>query len=380
MEKEIDSDAAFYAELSDNPDTSLYIYRVEEVEDILPQLDQGALRGLLAGGLSVTHRINGVRDMGVTYVPYVKQPYGGYFRLKEMDVESFEDGKDLTDIKAENRSPALVGITVDYLTRYMQGTSKEQAFSIPIIGGEKARKSAEKLGLKPETVGGIAARESEKIPDYLDQITGLDDTSIKAAMNLASFDCIYRRGIGAYFPLDHLPEMDSITIGNIRTMIERSQRFMNRYGSAFTGMNTFHGGYTEVIAFGDCDTVMQNGLWDFKCSKGSPTAKHRLQLLMYWQLGLHSKHLEYKNIELLGVWNPRLGKAWTYPISKLKEEDILDLQNRVLVFQLPLKTDKDGNSLNRFARARVWRHLIQQWEMTHPKTPLLDGPLDPFIF
>ena len=57
-------------------------------------------------GVSVTNRIS-----------QVKQPTGGYLNPKDMD--RIQLNSDNTLNEEENISPSLVGIAVDYLTRYM---------------------------------------------------------------------------------------------------------------------------------------------------------------------------------------------------------------------------------------------------------------------
>ncbi len=52
----------------------------------------------------------------------VKQPRGGYINPKELQTESLGPGIETLN-PAENVSPNLVGLAVDYLTRFMSGAS-----------------------------------------------------------------------------------------------------------------------------------------------------------------------------------------------------------------------------------------------------------------
>ena len=61
----------------------------------------------------------------------VKQPRGGYINPSSLKVETIEDGKVLGD---ENLHASILGMVVDYLTRFVMGTSVEEAFKIPIVG------------------------------------------------------------------------------------------------------------------------------------------------------------------------------------------------------------------------------------------------------
>lgn len=49
----------------------------------------------------------------------INQPRGGYLPIKLFSVEQFEDHRVLHPV--ESVSPSLVGICVDYLTRFMKG-------------------------------------------------------------------------------------------------------------------------------------------------------------------------------------------------------------------------------------------------------------------
>lgn len=63
------------------------------------------------------------------------------------------------------------------------------------------------------------------------------------------------------------------------------------------------------MASGDGDFLTEDALWDFKVSKNRPTREHTLQLLMYWRMGLHSVHQEFKAVRRLGTYNPRRNEA-----------------------------------------------------------------------
>ena len=64
-------------------------------------------------------------------ISMVKQPYGGYLNKKQFDIITIDDGKALNE--AENIHASLIGLAVDYLTRFMMGTSVEEAFTGSIV-------------------------------------------------------------------------------------------------------------------------------------------------------------------------------------------------------------------------------------------------------
>lgn len=87
-------------------------------------------------------------------ISMMKQLRGGYINKKELTMIQLKDGIVLNE--NENIHASLVGLAVDYMTRFMMGTSKENAFSISLKGAmaldlftadkkQSAIKNAEKL-------------------------------------------------------------------------------------------------------------------------------------------------------------------------------------------------------------------------------------------
>ena len=95
---------------------------------------------------SVTARIN-----------EIKQPRGGYIKPSQFEFQEINDGQVLNE--GENIHASVIGMAVDYLTRFTMGTKLEEAFSISCKGAEWASHSGRK----------DAAKEANK---YLSQIKG----------------------------------------------------------------------------------------------------------------------------------------------------------------------------------------------------------------
>lgn len=241
-------------------------------------------------------------------VKIVKQPRGGYINPKQF--ESTQLGPGIEALKPnESISPILVGIVVDYLTRYMTGASVQEAFQISLAGA----------GLMGETA---------KAKRFQQKIRGLDDSSLVAASKLVGYDSYFRAGPMAYKPVEYI-EPDSDTIFNIRTMVERSLKFFDQYGPKIMDGITFEGGYGRYISKGDADFTTKDTFWDFKVSKCPVTKEQTLQLLIYWRMGLRSVHPELQNIRYLGIYNPRLNVVYRYDTQKypfdLAEEIDIDV-------------------------------------------------------
>ena len=241
-------------------------------------------------------------------VTEVKQPRGGYIKPKEFSVIEISDGIDL--YPEENIHPTLIGIVVDYMTRFTLGTSLQDAFRVSLQGA-------------------FNIKEFEYASDLLNEIKGLDDNSIKNACKMVGYDIVYRAGAAAYTPVQNI-EPDVHTISNVRTMIERSVAFNEKYGPIIKDGFTFEGGYNKTIDTGDGDFLTETTLWDFKVSKSGPTNKHTLQLLIYYLMGLRSIHPEFKSIKELGVFNPRLNAVYLLDINDISPEILSEVSSEII--------------------------------------------------
>lgn len=272
-------------------------------EDVMEKLRSGELtpQDIVANGLmcSVTQRIS-----------KIKQPRGGYIKPKQFE-QTMLDGGGIDELHPkENVSPGLVGTVVDYLTRFMSGTSAEEAFKFSRMGAD-------------------IVQQIDLFESLIPNVRGLDDDSIKAAVKLSRFDSAYRAGYIAYGPVKDITP-DEYTIENIRVMVERSLRFFEQYGPKVLDGLTFEGGYTGYVATGDGDFLTNDTLWDFKVSKLKLQSKYTLQLLMYWRMGLHSIHPEYENVKYLGVYNPRMNVVYRLAVTDIPADVISTVEHEVI--------------------------------------------------
>ena len=142
----------------------------------------------------------------------IKQPRGGYINKKELTVTQLNDGITLNE--NENIHASLVGLAVDYMTRFMMGAKKEEAFSISLKG-------AMALDLFTRDKNQSSMKNAIKL---LSDVKGLDNKSITNACKLVGYDVCFRAGIIGYKPIEEInPDKD--TIENIVTMINRSISF-----------------------------------------------------------------------------------------------------------------------------------------------------------
>lgn len=105
---------------------------------------------------------------------------------------------------------------------------------------------------------------------------------------------------------------------------------MNNYGPKVLDGFTFEGAYTDIISSGDGDFTTENTLWDFKVTKRPIRKEHTLQLLIYWRMGLHSIHPEFKKIKFLGIYNPRKNEVLRLDVSNIPQNLIVEIEKEVI--------------------------------------------------
>ena len=255
----------------------------------------------------------------------ITQPEGGYINPSQFGEIQLTDQMELGK---ENIQATLIGTAVDYLTRFMTGDCVEDAFDISILGYETYKMFLTK-GIIPS-----AAKQEVDISTLIEQIHGLDDSSIIAACKVCSYDDWYRNPLCALGKetADNVP--DSETINNIRIMVQRSMAFWDKFGPITVKGFTFEGGgYTETVSAGDGDYLTADTLWEFKVIKSRPSIKHTLQLLMYWIMGQHSGKKEFENITRLGIFNPRRNKVYVLRVNDISPEIIRAVENDVICYQ-----------------------------------------------
>lgn len=239
----------------------------------------------------------------------VKQPWGGYLRPRNFSIIDINDGIELEEETEPKYN--LIGLTVDYMTRFLSGDSKADSFKISLAGATETK-------------------ETEQAQKMLSEISGLDDTSLLNAYLLTGYDVCFRCGAYNYKIVSKpMPEI----IKNIRTMINRSLLFLKQYGPVIQYGFTLKGGYTELVTSGDGDFITEDTLWELKVSKRPPKASHTLQLLMYYIMGKHSIHPEIFDVKKLGIFNPRLNKIYYISIDSIDPHLITEVSEKIIGYK-----------------------------------------------
>lgn len=243
----------------------------------------------------------------------IKQPHNGYINPKKMITTQMGDGKTLRDIGDECVYPSIVGMAVDYLTRWKYSGKIVAAFHVSLLGARCAGKMDECM-------------------DYLNNIKDLSDKSIENACRAVNFDVYFRAGKA---PSKESSEIyvDHETCENIRIMVNRGMTFFEKYGPITSFMFGFGGGgYTKVVDSGDGDFLTRDTLWDFKVSVNPPTSKNTLQLMMYYIMGKHSSQSCFETINNIGIFNPRLNRVYTLDVRTVDKTVIEQIEKDVICY------------------------------------------------
>ena len=266
----------------------------------------------------------------------IKMP-SRYIRMSDFFKTSFDDDVNLDD--NENIPPSLLGSTVDYLTRFIINQSVEKSFEI----SWKGYRARVVLLCGEKTPEQFIAEDVQKkicIIPLLKKIKGLDDDSIISACKCTTYDLWYRNPSVAK---ERSCDISSInpneeTIQNIRTMVNRGVEFFKKVGPVvcdgfkFKGTNGISGYSNEIVA-GDGDFLTSDAIWDFKVLRKEPSSVDAVQLLLYWIMGQHTWSDKFKNIDKVGIFNPRLNKSYVFPISNISSESIRDIEDSVIKYK-----------------------------------------------
>ena len=214
----------------------------------------------------------------------------------------------------ENIPPYIVGLAVDYLTRYILTQNKEKAFSISLEGAKIRGKE----------------KKAKKFLSHIDQLT---DESITYACKLVFYDRFARNPEEIEEKHWLSPKRinpDALTIQNIRTMVLRSIQFFQEYGPVVsTGFGFRPHGYTKKIKGGDGDFLTKDTIWDFKVSKYDLTPAQTLQILMYYIMGKESGNDIFKNVKYIGIYNPRKNIAYQIAVKDIKKKNKRKLRKKM---------------------------------------------------
>ena len=223
--------------------------------------------------------------------------------------------------------PFIVGMAVDYLSRFMLTGNLEDAFKITRMGIFKCMLEG-----------------NEKMADdgnrLIDNIKGLDEVSVSFAIKAVTFDAYYRGGGPDQKAVNcYTVPFSKGDIANIITMVNRTVTFFTENKITSYGFNFRPDGYSEIVNDGDGDYLTEDTLWDLKVSKYPPTSVISLQLAMYYIMGQHSGNPIFDKIDKVGVYNPLLNKSFIIDMKTISKDTVKAIECDVIGY----RSDADGS-------------------------------------
>ncbi len=294
-------------------------------------------------------------------IKMIVQPSGGYIPVSQLHKRIFTDAE--TVYTVDSGVKTMQGLVVDYMTRFLIGFPKEEAFRISLSGAHR--------------VG-----EDLKAKELLDTIKGLDEESIRCACILTGYDVAYRVDPFAYNEID--TRMISVElIHNIKILLKRTICFFQKNNLPVTKVGfTMDEGYNRIISSGDGDYLTEDTLWDFKVSAERITNKQTLQVAIYYVLGLHSIHPEFKKIKYLGIYNPWLNIAYTIAVADISDDIFSFICREVIGYNTPINPkawrNSTGTNPTLYQRLIMRDHLDTGFSPSKSKDGIYDISIDDY--
>ena len=151
----------------------------------------------------------------------IKQPRGGFIKPSAFEKIEYNDGYEMEN---GNISPIIVGLAVDYLSRFMMLVKngnkdlisiRKKSFEISIKGYKNKKQCVSRDEIKNDEKLGL------DIESLLENVKGLDDESIISACKATTYDVWYRNPLmseEAKKAIDTNPNEE--TIENIKAYLE----------------------------------------------------------------------------------------------------------------------------------------------------------------
>lgn len=76
--------------------------------------------------------------------------------------------------------------------------------------------------------------------------------------------------------------------------------------------------------------LIKDTMWDLKTLKRPISCKNTLKLFINWLNGQKSNNYKIKNVNKIGLFNPRLNTAYLLEISKISKETIETISKEVM--------------------------------------------------
>lgn len=144
------------------------------------------------------------------FVKQIKQPYGGFLPVKKFTKNDIGSGEVLCDLSEENVHASIVGMAVDYLTRYRLTSDFRESFRFSIKGA-------------------LFVGHFDAVEELQNIIEGPNwKKAVIAACELVRYDVVYRTGM--FVEPKSRENPNSKTIDNITKLVDRTCSYLEENG------------------------------------------------------------------------------------------------------------------------------------------------------
>lgn len=257
------------------------------------------------------------------------------YQIDELFKETHFEGKSLQRPFVDNYGDYgyLIGLSVDYLTRFCILCDAEKAFHISVLGAICVDDSMRAyrllqtiesitMDLKRSNIG--YERDIHDITDVI-----LNDDIILCAFELVKYDTAYRSGVDSYFAKRDVAPTQQM-LSNIRASVGRC---LSYFASWYKGVpicgSGLYCGEDLVVTSGDFDYLIDDTLVDlktgFKLSPYKLKWKWLVQLITYYVLGCNDLFFseQFREIKHLVVYNPTHQREYRFSLGDAKSQSFM---------------------------------------------------------
>ena len=253
------------------------------------------------------------------------QPHGGLIKSNWFEQIDLSSENKLYD--AENGFPTCIAVTVERLSRYFIENDKNRKRKIFnfVDSGIFHAAISEMVSDKRAKFDELFEKHVKHTRNLKSKIKDLNIESIKATYELMSYDVLSPDR----FFLEDISAINDETFKNIEIMVQRTLNFFEgqkvNCGLPFSNCG-------DIITGGETDFITDDTLYDMKVYRKAILNKdHKLQIVIYWILGLHSGYKEqFEKIKKLSIFNPRLNVVWVLDVSDIPNEVIKFIEAKVI--------------------------------------------------
>lgn len=271
----------------------------------------------------------------------------------------------------ESVSSDVLGLAVDYLiaTHASECRGPRDAFRTAIKGARRLADGEVVFGMSAEEVAYlVGGMDPVAVAENLVALVEDEDEGVSAACRLTWFDDYARADAPLLVASKRMVDIraDDETQRGVREMVSNGLSMMGRFGR-LRRFEVSLGGDPDAryIGVASADFTTDFALWDLKCGRSAPGFSARIQVLVYYLMGVHQHQEGFDRIKYLGLVNPRRNEAWVCPIESIDEhavkhalEDVIGYSHNVTddVLSAVLENRMPRQEFDRTrARSKIYR-------------------------